>query len=170
MRPSFHCAAGWPCSAAYCSAVSALAFSSTSGWLVLRKPSFGVNAAVFGVDVPSKAKAGAIESPSTGPRTVPKPRPAAMHSALASATLLPLVMRAALGIRIARLLGTAARMGHGAIARRPDLLGVFPQIARRIFLGARLPGFGASRKLGVAQLDVEGTLLGIELDDVAVAE
>src|ERR1700689_424784 len=172
MRPSFHCAAGWPCSAAYCSAVSALAFSSSSGWLVLRKPSLGVSAAVFGVDVPSKAKAGAIESPSTtGPRAVPKPRPTAMHSALASATLLPLAMRrmAALRIRITRLLGTAARMGHRAIARRPDLLGVFPQIARPIFLGARLPGFGAGRKLGVAQLDVERALFGIELDDIAIA-
>src|SRR5580658_2339651 len=170
MRPSFHCAAGWPCSAAYCSAVSALAFSS-SGRLELRKPSSGVSAAVFGVVVPSNAKAGSIESPSTGPRAVPKPSPAAMHSALASATPLPLVMRrmAILDIRITRLLGTAARMGHRAIARRPDLLGVFPQIARRIFLGARLPGFGAGGKLGVAQLDVEGALLGIELDDVAVA-
>src|ERR1700729_1628686 len=170
MRPSFHCAAGWPCSAAYCSAVSALAFSSTSGWLVLRKPSFGVSAAVFGVDVPSKAKAGAIESPSTGPRAVPKPSPAAMHSALASATPLPLVMRAALGIRITRLLGTAARMGHRAVTRRSDLLGVFPQIARSIFLGTRLPGFGPCRKLGVAQLDVQRALFGIELDDVAVAD
>src|SRR5580693_4034948 len=168
MRPSFHCAAGWPCSAAYCSAVSALAFSS-SGRLALRKPSSGVNAAVLGVVVPSKAKAGAIESPSTGPRAVPKPRPTAMHSALASATLRPLVMRAALGIRIARLLGTAARMGHRAITRRPDLLGVFPQIARPIFLGARLPGLGAGGELGVAQLDVQRALLGIELDDVAVA-
>src|ERR1700730_6181658 len=93
-----------------------------------------------------------------------------MHSALASATPLPVVMRAVLGIRIARLLGTAARMGHCAIARRSDLLGVFPQIARRIFLGARLPGFGAGGKLGVAQLDVQRTLLGIELDDVAVSD
>src|SRR3984957_674722 len=172
MRPSFHCAAGWPCSAAYCSAVSALAFSSTSGRLVLRKPSSGVSAAVFGVDVPSKAKAGAIESPSTGPRAVPKPRPTAMQSALVSATPLPLAMRrmAALGIRITRILGTAARMGHRAITRRPDLLGIFPQIARPIFLGARLPGLGAGGKLGVAQLDVQRALLGIELDDVAVTK
>src|SRR5580693_8861461 len=171
MRPSFHCAAGWPWSAAYCSAVSALAFSS-SGRLVLRKPSSGVSAAVFGVVVPSNAKAGSIESPSTGPRAVPKPRPAAMQSALASATPLPLGMRrmAALGIRITRLLGTAARMGHRAIARRSDLLGVFPQIAGRIFLGARLPGFGAGRELGVAQLDVQRALFGIELDDVAVTD
>src|ERR1700689_3662091 len=170
MRPSFHCAAGWPCSAAYCSAVSALAFSSSSGWLVLRKPSFGVSAAVFGVVVPSNAKAGAIENPSTGPRAVPKPSPAAMHSALASTTPLPLAMRrTALGIRIARLLGTTARMGHRAIARRPDLLGVFPQIARPIFIGARLPGFGAGGEFGVAQLDVQRALFGIELDDVAVA-
>src|SRR5580700_1788416 len=172
MRPSFHCAAGWPCSAAYCSAVSALAFSSSSGWLVLRKPSFGVNAAVFGVDVPSNAKAGAIESPSTGPRAVPNPSPTAMHSALASATPLPLAMRpmAALGIRITRLLGTAARMGHRAIARRSDLLGVFPQIAGRVFLRARLPVLGARGKLGVAQPDVQRALLGIELDDIAVAD
>src|SRR5271169_6574289 len=94
-----------------------------------------------------------------------------MQSALASATPLPLVMRrtAALGIRITRLLGTAARMGHRAIARRSDLLGVFPQIARRIFLGSRLPGLGAGRKLAVAQLDVQRALFGIELDDVAVA-
>src|SRR5580693_53817 len=171
MRPSFHCAAGWPWSAAYCSAVSALAFSS-SGRLVLRKPSSGVSAAVFGVVVPSNAKAGSIESPSTGPRAVPKPRPAAMQSALASATPLPLGMRrmAALGIRITRLLGTTARMGHRAIARRSDLLGVFPQIARRVFLGARPPGFGAGGELGVAQLDVERSLFGIELDDVAVAD
>src|SRR6202043_1002126 len=133
------------------------------------KPSFGVSAAVFGVEVPSKAKAGPIES--RGPRAVPKPSPAAMHSALASATPLPLAMRRtpALRIRITRLLGTAARMGHGAIARRPDLLGVFPQIARPIFLGPRLPGFGAGGELAVAQLDVQRTLLGIELDDVAVA-
>src|ERR1700682_128514 len=171
MRPSFHCAAGWPCSAAYCNAVSALAFSSSSGWLVLRKPSFGVSAAVFGGDVPSTAKAGAIESPSTGPRAVPKPSPAAMQSALASATPLPLAMRltAALDIRITRLLGTAARVGHRAVARRSHLLGVFPQIARCVFFGARLPGFGAGSKLGVAELDVERALLGIELDDVAVA-
>src|SRR5580692_3115376 len=126
-------------------------------------PSLGVSAAVLGVVVPSKAKAGAR------PRAVPKPRPAAMHSALASATPRPLVTRAALGIRITRLLGTAARMGHRAIARRPDLLGVFPQIARRVFLGARLPGFSAGDKLGIAQLDVQRALFGIELDDVAVA-
>src|ERR1700685_882109 len=172
MRPSFHCAAGWPCSAAYCSAVKSLAFSSSSGWLVLRKPSVGVSAAVFGVVVPSNAKAGAIESPSTGPRAVPKPSPAAMQSALASATPRPLKIRrtAALDVRITRLLGTAARMGHRAIARRPDLLGVFPQIARRIFLGPRLPGFGAGGKLSVAQLDVQRALFRIELDDVAVAD
>ena len=42
----------------------------------------------------------------------------------------PVAMRAIMpDIRIARLLGRAARMGDRALTRRADLLGVFPQIA-----------------------------------------
>src|SRR5580658_7137063 len=171
MRPSFHCAAGWPWSAAYCSAVSALAFSS-SGWAAERKPSSGVSEAVLGVVEPSKANAGSTERPSTGPRTAPKPRPTAMQSALPRATPLPVATRrsARLDIRIARLLGTAARMGHRAIARRSHLLGVFPQIAGPELRFPRLPILLAGGELGIAQLDIEGALVGIELDDVAVAK
>src|SRR5919197_4548806 len=42
-------------------------------------------------------------------------------------------------VRIARLLRRPARMGHRAVARRPNLLGVLPEISRGELGLARLP-------------------------------
>ena len=87
----------------------------------------GLGPAVVGLLVPSKAKAASGAMPIPAPGHVPTPRP----SPPASATSTPPAARRAtlLDVRITRLLDRAARMGHGAIARRPNLLGVFPQIA-----------------------------------------
>src|SRR5580704_2020387 len=73
-------------------------------------------------------------------------------------------------IRIDRLLGTRARMGHGAVTRGADLLGVFPKIAGAELLWPRLPLLGTRGKFAVRQLDVERALHGIDLDDIAVAD
>src|SRR5215469_6564425 len=74
-----------------------------------------------------------------------------------------------LDVRIARRLGRSARMGQRAVTRRSDLLGVFPQITGSELASARLPFFRAPIKLSLAELDVERAALGIERDDVAVA-
>src|SRR5215472_9327278 len=73
-------------------------------------------------------------------------------------------------IRIGPGLCSRARMCHGAVARRADLLGVFPQIAGRELGLSRLPALPALVELGLAQRDVEDALLGVDLDDVAVAD
>src|SRR5262245_17595861 len=79
-------------------------------------------------------------------------------------------MRATLlDVRIAHRLGRSARMGQCAVTRRSNLLGVFPQITGSELCGARLPFFRAAIQFGVAELDVEGAMLRIERDDVAVA-
>jgi len=64
MRPSFHCATGCPCSAAYWSAVSALALSALSGARVAPpcNPLLGANAGALGEVMPSKAKARSMPS------------------------------------------------------------------------------------------------------------
>src|SRR5438128_2638030 len=72
-------------------------------------------------------------------------------------------------VRIARLLGRSAGMGHRALARRPNLLEVFPQVAGSEFGAPRLPRLGAGVELSLGELDLEGALLGVEGDDVAVA-
>src|SRR5580692_12453603 len=76
----------------------------------------------------------------------------------------------ALDIRIALFLGRSARMGERAETRRTHLLGVFPQIAGPEFLRAWLPFLLPLIEFALRQLDVERSLHGIELDDVAVAQ
>src|SRR5665647_2058694 len=73
-------------------------------------------------------------------------------------------------IRITRLLARPARMGDRAFDGRPYLLGVFPQITGAEFGLTRLPLALALGQLVGRQLDVQGAFLGIELDDVAVAQ
>src|SRR5207253_5570907 len=106
MWPSRHCAVESPFSAAYSSEVM----------FAVRAASPGCDGATGeGSDwscarllVPSKPSAGA--SPRLRPiSTIPSVR---SH------------------VRIARLLGRSARMGDGAVERRPHLLGVLPQITR----------------------------------------
>src|ERR1035437_10901669 len=73
-------------------------------------------------------------------------------------------------IRIARLLARSAGMGARAFDGRPYLLGVFPQITGAEFGLTRLPLALALGQFVGRKLDVQGAFLGIELDDVAVAQ
>src|SRR5262249_2497356 len=67
------------------------------------------------------------------------------------------------------LLG-AARMRYGSAARVADLLGIFPQIARGEIRRPHLPAGAARVELGLVELDVERALVGVDVDDVAVAD
>src|SRR6185437_16698780 len=109
LRPGFHCAAGWPCSAAYSREVSVFAFSPSSERDMECEASAGaaITGSVPGELFPSKAMAGPSARPS------PITTPYAMT----------------LDIRITRLLNRPARMSDGTLSCRLDLLGVFPQIA-----------------------------------------
>src|SRR5207245_7849997 len=73
-------------------------------------------------------------------------------------------------VRIARLLSRTARMRDGAIARRPDLLGVFPQIPRSKSWLAGLPILRPRLKLARRQSDGENSILSVQSDHVAVAQ
>src|SRR6202012_4899924 len=99
-----------------------------------RNPSLGDSEAVADVALPSKANAGANHRP--GPLI-----PTARHKApKMPKAVRPVPSRAMLSnIRIGSLLGRSARMGHRAIARRADLLGVFPKVAGAVFHLPRLP-------------------------------
>src|SRR5690606_12018428 len=117
MRPSCHCAACSPFSAAYWSARTALSLSPflserAADW----KASSGVSL-VVGVRVPSNAAAGL--APSTRPISD--------------------IVTASSDVRIAYGLGRPARMRHGPIDGRTDLLGVLPQVTRTVLRLARLP-------------------------------
>ena len=74
-----------------------------------------------------------------------------------------------LDVRIARLLGRPAGMGHRARARGPTCWAYFhkyPEVKSGL---ARLPCLGARLELSLRELDVERALHGIDGDDVAVA-
>src|SRR4051812_42586858 len=73
-------------------------------------------------------------------------------------------------IRIGPDLLGATRMRHRTAAGGADLLGVFPQISRGEIRLARLPAGGALVELGLAELDLERALLGVDRDHVAVAQ
>src|SRR5438552_236571 len=170
MRPSFHCATGWPFSAAYWSAVSAVVFPGrvSGACAPPRKASPDDNAAVLGVVEPSKAYAGAepkMRSIAFGrtPEAITTARPRAPNAAQLARR--PTV----LNVRIARRLGRCAWVGQRAVTRGSNLLGVFPQITGSELGSARFPFLGAFIKLRLAELDVERAALGIERDDVAVA-
>src|SRR6185312_2572057 len=122
MRPSFHCASAWPFSAAYSSDCTALAVSPALSDCAPERKACAADigpaaATVASVLLPSKASAGAADIK------------VATSNARANAS----------GIRIAALLGRAARMRHRAFERVAHLLAVFPQIARAVFALARLP-------------------------------
>src|SRR5262245_8781350 len=98
-----------------------------------------VTGAISGVRVPSKLAAG--EKPNAKPI---RPR-----------------LTTALDVRIARLLSRPAGMGHRAFARRPDLLGIFPQIAGRELGCPRLPGLRPALEFGLAQIALERAFVGV---------
>src|SRR5260221_2463446 len=63
-----------------------------------------------------------------------------------------------------------AGVGHGALLGVADGLGVAPEGAVLVFVLARLPGLAAGRQLGVAEGDLDGALIGVDGDEVAVAQ
>src|SRR5262245_40963159 len=170
MRPSFHCASAWPCSAAYCSELTALSFSpARSAWVPERnasdaglgaRPGATPGIAAGGRGIPrvrggaaGDGGAGAIATGATpgvatrgglaagGPSlgvpsrpsagASPKPRPVRKRSAIRS------------DVRIALLFRRSARMRDGTGQRRPDLLGVLPQVTGGVVPVPRLP-FGTA--------------------------
>src|SRR5690349_2571053 len=170
MRPSFHCATGWPCSAAYWSAVSAVVFPGrvSGACAPPRKASPDDKAAVLGVVVPSKAYAGAapkMRSIAFGrtPEAITTVRPRTPNAAQLARR------RMALDVGIAHRLGRSAWVGQRAVTGGSNLLGVFPQITGSELGSVRLPFLGAFIKLRFAELDVERAALGIERDGIAVA-
>src|SRR6185503_11434458 len=136
MRPSFHCASGWPCSAAYSSEWIALAVSPALSHLAPeRNASIADNGAADAIAAsedfePSKATAGAARSPA--PITIPARR--------------DLAVRIALRLR--------------PVTRLTDLLRVFPQRAGTEMRLARLPlGLALGELLG-ADVAVDRALVG----------
>src|SRR5262249_40524742 len=75
-----------------------------------------------------------------------------------------------LDVRIAPLLVRTTRMSYGPSHSRPNLLGIFPQGARRVIRLARHPFGLAFGKLFVGQLYVKRPGDGIDLDDVPVLQ
>src|SRR3974390_2856598 len=154
MRPSLHCASGWPCSAAYCSEFSALAVSPDFSNIVPERNAsiaeVGEAAANRSLDFePSNATAG------TASRAAP----------------ISAAPRKVSTVRITLFLGRAARMGHRAFDGRPDLFGGFSQIpgcARWVLPG--LPSLSALRQFHVGQLHIQNSAHGIDLNDVAVTD
>src|SRR5690349_16597046 len=73
-------------------------------------------------------------------------------------------------VRIALLLVRTARVGYGPSHCRPNLLGIFPERARRMVSLARAPFGFAFRELSVAQFYVKGSDDCVDLDDIAVLQ
>src|SRR3954447_25634025 len=131
MRPSCQSAKPWPCSAAYCSDITARVFSPVlSASVALRIASTGDIARVGacgGDGVPSSAGVGSIPTANT----------------------MTVALMRALNIRIGRFLCGAAGMSDRAMQRIPHLLGIFPDVTGRDVAFVRLPGLAALRQLGV---------------------
>src|SRR5579859_936702 len=138
IRPSFHCAMAWPSSAAYSSAftlsvgigagVAAFLLTIAGGPEIT-----GIVVSFWLTGAPSNASAGTATS------AVP--------------TINATMVR--LDVRIALFLVRATRMGYGPSHRRPNLLGIFPERARRVIRLARAPFGSAFRKLFVGQFYVK---------------
>src|SRR5581483_9258541 len=71
-------------------------------------------------------------------------------------------------VRIALFLVRATGVGYGPSHCRPNLLGIFPERARRMVSLARAPFGFAFREFCVAQFYVKGSDDRIDLDDVAI--
>src|SRR5579885_1012280 len=175
MRPSFHCASGWPFSAAYSSECTAFSVSpALSHCAPLRKASAAVGCALSGgaLGMSAGGRSTAVGCAASGAAGASSDLVPSKANAGAAATQAATTSARAMvsDVRIAIRFGSAARMGDGALERVADLLGVFPQIARRVAVLARLPLTLALGEFLGRQLDVERALLGVDLDDVAVAD
>src|SRR4051812_38624352 len=78
--------------------------------------------------------------------------------------------RSASDIRIGFLLRRPAGMGDGAVACRPHSLPVAPDGAAGAIVLPRLPMLGALGKLRLGEPDREGADIGVDVDDVAIAD
>src|SRR6266702_5430600 len=156
MRPSFHCAIGWPPSAAYCRALSEVSWPITAGGAALRTVpaapgkvvTTGIVASFWLTGAPSKASAG----------------PASAVAPNTNATM------ARLDVRITLFLVRAARMGYCPTDRWSNLLSIFPERTRRMVSRASAPFGLALSQLIVAQLYVKGASDRVDLDDVAILQ
>src|SRR4029079_1054420 len=75
-----------------------------------------------------------------------------------------------LNVRITRLLCGAARMGHGAMQRIADLLGVFPDVTGLDIVVVRIRVRAPLGQLCRGDLHSQRAGFRVDLDDVAVAE
>src|SRR5262249_52094387 len=73
-------------------------------------------------------------------------------------------------IRVDMGLRFASRMGDGALLGIAHRLGVAPERPRLVVMAARLPGLAALGQFGLAEIDLERALLGVEADDVTVLQ
>src|ERR1039457_354669 len=94
--------------------------------------------------------------------------PTAMEPTTISAAKAPSSLP--LHIRIARHFRCRTGMGHRPRPRRPNLVGVLPQIPAPERAHRRFPRRPPLSQLRFVELDVENAALGIDHNDVAVAE
>src|SRR6266446_882339 len=75
-----------------------------------------------------------------------------------------------LQIRVDMFFLGGAGMRYRAVLGVADGLGVAPEGAGLVVVLARLPALAAGRQLGVAERERDGALIGVDGDEVAVAE
>src|SRR5512138_1870860 len=158
IRPSFHCATGWPPSAAYCSEFSEGAATAVAAGPVAGGTFLTACAAVGGLTM------GMVASGFTGAPSNAKPGVAIGAAPSINANMIRL------DVRIALLLVRTTRMGHSPVHRRPNLLGIFPQRTRRVVSLSGQPFGFTFGEFGVGQLYVKGPGLGVDLDNVTILQ
>src|SRR5690349_12024541 len=149
MWPSRHCAVESPFSASYSSEVMLAGRAASPGCSGAAGEGSAWSCArvlVLGLG-PSKASAGASA----------KPNPISTRSVRSH-------------VRITRLLDRSARMGDGAVERRPDLLGVLPQITGGELPLPRFPILAPPLQLLCGELHIQRAFFRVDLDDVPVAQ
>src|ERR1700750_891509 len=110
IRPSFHCATGWPPTAAYCNEVSDEG-ELAGGTALFRGAAAPAWPETAGIAASAAAGAPSKANPGTAIGAAPKINAKMIR----------------LDVRITLFLVRTARMRYRAIHRRPNLLGVFPQ-------------------------------------------
>src|SRR5882724_11585615 len=165
IRPSFHCATGWPPSAAYCSEFSEGATSAVAGAdTAVFFRAWAVKAWAAGWETIGSAVSGLAPGALTGAPSNANPGAATGAAPKISAKMIRL------DVRITLFLVRTARMGYGPIHRRPNLLGIFPQRTRRMVSRSGPPfGFTFS-EFGAGQLYVKSPDVGVNFDDVTILQ
>src|SRR6185437_9199045 len=154
-----------PMGSARSSAVVSSSRASGTNWRAMgSRSSLGsTSSAISGVIATAKRPATAANSGKRAAGTSPASASSAGRRSV-RLIMRPLDVGVDMGLRL------GAGMGDGALLRVAHGLRVFPQGARLIVVLARLPGLAPRRQLGIAELDIERARLGIDGDDVAVAQ